>query len=111
MKDVFSNNSDPAKEEVHVSSEEDELVILRQKIDECDREIVRLFEDRMQTAASIAAYKKKNGLPVYDPAREQDKLMAIRTLAGEKMGDYTAELYSEIFRLSRNYQTEIMKNL
>ena len=36
----------------------------RQQMDQADEALVRAFCQRMETAASIAAYKKEHGLPV-----------------------------------------------
>ena len=43
-----------------------ELSDYRAQIDRIDTELLRLFAERMQTAAGIAAYKKSHGLPVLD---------------------------------------------
>ncbi|MDO5702176.1 MAG: chorismate mutase [Lachnospiraceae bacterium] len=44
---------------------------LRKEIDRIDSELVRLFEERMNIALEIAAYKKQNGLPILDEGREK----------------------------------------
>lgn len=43
----------------------------RQIINDTDREIARLFEQRMDAVCHVAAYKKEHGLPVEDIAREE----------------------------------------
>ena len=43
----------------------------RVQIDTIDRELVKLFAQRMEVAASIAGYKKEKGLPVLDPNEAQ----------------------------------------
>lgn len=87
-----------------------DLKELRCEIDRIDDEMVRLFVKRMAVSADIAAYKKANGLPIYDPAREQEKLVSIAQKAGTEMADYAKALYAAIFELSRNYQSEQMDN-
>ena len=42
----------------------------RQEIDRIDREMARLFEQRMQTVAQVIEYKKSVGMPILDSARE-----------------------------------------
>lgn len=49
----------------------------RAQIDRIDAELLRLFAERMQTAAGIAAYKKGHALPVLDTGREREKLAGI----------------------------------
>ena len=84
-----------------------ELQELRTKIDEIDRELVKLFEARMDVAADVAAYKRENHLPVLDMARERDKLAALAGIARPEMQTYVQMLYSMIFELSRSYQSEL----
>lgn len=40
-------------------------------IDEIDREMVKLFEKRMDIVNDVSQYKRKNNLPVYDEEREK----------------------------------------
>jgi chorismate mutase/prephenate dehydratase len=42
---------------------------LRAKIDEIDKEVIELFNKRMQVSAEIAKDKKETGKAVFDPAR------------------------------------------
>ena len=51
-----------------------DLQELRQKIDEIDNNLVDLFQKRMDVSAKIALHKEEHNLPVYDPAREREKL-------------------------------------
>ena len=77
---------------------------LRAQIDKIDDELVRLFCDRMEIAAQIADYKRENNLPILMPAREQEKLKDVAAKAGPEMAEYTRQLYSLLFELSRDYQ-------
>ena len=86
-----------------------ELSDYRKKIDEIDSELVRLFSERMETAASIAAWKRENGKPVLDAARERQKLAEVTEKAPQGMEDYTHVLYSLLFELSRAYQERLTK--
>ncbi len=82
---------------------------LRGQIDQIDDELVRLFCQRMEIAAQIAAYKKEHNLPILVPAREREKLQDVAEKAGPKMADYTAKLYEALFSLSRAYQSEVQE--
>ena len=79
---------------------------LRLEIDRIDDEIIRLFCARMEVAAKIGEYKKANGLPVFVPEREQEKLSDVMKKAGPEMADYAKSLYEHLFSLSRSYQQE-----
>ncbi len=81
-----------------------DLAQLRTEIDKIDDQLVSLFCQRMDVAAKIAQYKKENGIPVYIPVREQEKLEDIANIAGDDMAVYCQELYALIFQLSRNHQ-------
>ena len=43
----------------------------RKQIDEIDRQIVELFEKRMDVAANVADYKIATGKAVFDKEREE----------------------------------------
>ena len=42
----------------------------RNEIDSIDSQLIRLFSQRMETAAGIAQYKKDHGMPVLDQGRD-----------------------------------------
>ncbi len=50
---------------------------IRVQLDEIDEELVALYCRRMALMDDVAAYKKENRLPVYDPARERKKALAM----------------------------------
>ena len=81
-----------------------DLKELRAQIDDIDDELVKLFCKRMDIAAQVADYKKENGLPIFVPAREREKLLDVSQKAGPEMAAYTRTLYSMLFELSRSYQ-------
>ncbi len=87
----------------------EKLKELRKKIDSADAKLIEAFCERMKVAAEIAVTKKENGLPVYDAVREQNKLSAVSKAAGEEFGGYTAQMYSLLFELSRDYQNKLIK--
>ena len=47
------------------------LTAEREIINETDREMARLFEQRMEAVKRIAMWKKEHGLPILDAGREQ----------------------------------------
>ncbi|MBR2906591.1 MAG: chorismate mutase [Clostridia bacterium] len=81
-----------------------ELSELRADIDRIDKELVRLFCERMQVSAGVAEYKRKNHMPVLDPVRERALLTKVADLAGEENAQYTRILYESILSLSRAHQ-------
>ncbi len=77
---------------------------LRKQINEIDAELVRCFDARMKVALEIGKYKKENGLPVFDPARERAVLDKQTAAVDEGMAMYVTLLYTTLFDLSRSYQ-------
>ena len=68
---------------------------LRQEIDRIDREIIRLYGERMEISRRIGEYKREHQLPVTDPQREREVLER----AGELAGAENAENVQALFRL------------
>lgn len=85
-----------------------ELSDYRTQIDRIDAELLRLFAERMQTAAGIASYKKAHGLPVLDAGREREKLAQIVKAAPEELQEEAVSLYRLLFSLSRSYQRDLL---
>ena len=82
---------------------------LREKIDEIDSTLLRAFIERMDVSADIAACKAEKGLPIYDPARERQKMGDIIARTPEKYAQYAAALYALLFELSRTHQESIVR--
>lgn len=77
----------------------------RKKIDDIDREIVALFQKRMDVAADVAAYKRSTGKKVFDARREEEKIATLKEMAEDefyKIG--VEELFRQIMSISRKYQ-------
>ena len=81
-----------------------ELNELREKIDNIDSQLVKLFKERMAVSAEVAEYKRTNNMKVLDPSRERALLEKISVLSGEDFEEYSRVLYSTILDLSRSYQ-------
>lgn len=81
----------------------------REKIDKIDRQIAELFEERMVVAADVAAYKRSTGKKVFDPAREDEKIKALREMAGNEFNKTGIEdLFRQIMSISRKYQYNVL---
>ncbi len=78
---------------------------LREKIDSINDQMLELFLERMQISSEVAKYKKQNNKPIFDPERERDILYDIGQKSGEEMENYSRILFSELFNLSRAYQS------
>lgn len=86
-----------------------ELMQYRNKIDEIDREIVKLFEQRMDISQEVARFKIENGKNVLDKGREQYKLKQLKSQT--KNGFYAhgvEELFTQIMSMSRKLQYKLL---
>lgn len=81
----------------------------REQLDQIDKEIVELFEQRMGICGEVAEYKIKTGKAVYDGEREKQKLETVRQMAH---GDYNQiavrELFAQMMTISRRYQYRLL---
>jgi chorismate mutase/prephenate dehydratase len=80
---------------------------LRNEIDTIDKELVGLFERRMETASKIAQYKKENGLPISDQSREREVINKVTADVKPEFSGYAKVLYQTLFDVSRSYQRKI----
>ena len=82
----------------------------RAAIDAVDREIVRLFEERMKLCREVAQYKIANGLRVLDRSREE-KVLASRAamLKDPYWADSVRTLFEGVMALSRAEQEKLLK--
>ena len=77
----------------------------RVEIDELDRELVQLFEKRMETVLKVANYKKENGMEVLQSSREEVVLQkAVDNLNDKKYENDIREVFELLMRLSRESQ-------
>lgn len=89
-----------------------DLLESRKKIDEVDRKLVELIEERMKLAMDIAAYKQSVGKPIYDAAREEEKLATLTALTENEFNKRAiADLFKQIMSLSRRLQYTLLDNL
>ena len=87
-----------------------ELEKLREEIDQIDRQMVSLFEKRMEISARVADYKIANGKKVFDKEREQEKMDAVERLAGSEFNRHgIRELFRHIMSMSRKLQYQLLE--
>jgi len=85
-----------------------DLEKIREQIDEIDAQILELFCRRMDVVKGVAEYKIKNNMQVLRPEREKAILERVRADAGEEYGDYAADLFENIMRVSRQMQQKMI---
>lgn len=86
-----------------------DLLELREQIDRIDREIVRLFEARMEISRQVAEYKIANGKKILDREREIEKLKVLCGLAHNDFNSHgVQELFQQIMSISRKLQYQLL---
>ena len=86
-----------------------ELENLREKIDAIDKEMIALFEKRMDIVADIAAYKIKNNLPILNQNREDIVISKVKAIV--KNNDYTdsaIDFIKDIMEISKKFQQKLI---
>lgn len=87
------------------------LAACRDRIDDVDRRILDLLNERTRTVEKIGQIKQAAGLPVYEPKRE-DQVFA--NIAGHNQGplsnDAARRVFERIIDEMRKIQRERMEN-
>lgn len=82
---------------------------LRKKLDDIDKDIVRLFQDRMLVCREVGRLKADSGRKVFDGTREREKLRDVAAMAD---GDFNKkgvlELYKQLMSMSRKLQYQLL---
>lgn len=84
----------------------DALEGYRKEIDNIDKEITRLFEERMNVVLKVAEYKKENNLPIFHKGREE--VVIEKNINRLENKDYSLEIrkfYNSLMEVSRELQS------
>ena len=86
-----------------------DLLELRNELDGIDKQIVELYEKRMNVCVQVAEYKIETGKRVFDKEREKQKLEAVRALTHNDFNAYgVTELFEQIMAMSRKLQYRLL---
>ncbi len=87
-----------------------DLLEYRDQLDKIDKQIVTLFEERMDICGKVAETKIASGKAVYDAEREKQKLDAVSAMAGSDFNQIAVrDLFSQMMSVSRKYQYSILE--
>ena len=85
-----------------------ELEQLRSKIDDIDRDVTRLLNDRVRASAEIGRIKNERGLDPYDPAREEEVFRKLDKLNEGLLESTTLRtIYREVISASIALQKDL----
>lgn len=94
--------------------ENNKLLQARAVIDETDKKMAELFCARMKAVRTVAEYKMENGLPVFDPQREEQVILKnSEYLEGEdaSLRECYVKFLRETMAVSRHYQTRLLEGM
>lgn len=81
----------------------------RREIDEIDKELVALFEKRMDIANDVAEYKKVNNIAILNIKREEEVIEKnVGNLKNEKYTNIARKFFNNIMELSRSLQGKLI---
>jgi chorismate mutase len=84
-----------------------DIVDWRKKIDELDRRLVEMLNQRAQAAHEIGKLKRNVGMPIYEPDREQAVFGNVRKLNQGPLPDRDLlRIYERIMDVMRQIQKE-----
>lgn len=86
-----------------------DLETIREEIDHCDRQLVEIFERRLNAVLQVMEYKREHKLPIFQPQREKEVIRKITSYVKEKGFQSEVEgLYGEIMKMSRRLQSRYL---
>jgi chorismate mutase/prephenate dehydratase len=78
---------------------------LRNKIDNIDNTLLKLYNERMELVFQVGTLKHTTGTPIYRPEREQAILNRLKSKNNGKLTDEAIEaLFLEMFAVARNLE-------
>ncbi len=86
-----------------------DLTKLREQIDIIDKQIVELYEQRMDVSKQVAQYKIETGKKVFDKEREEEKLRKVKSMTHNEFNSLgVEELFEQIMSMSRKLQYKML---
>lgn len=85
----------------------EDLDRLRDEIDDIDKQMVKLFEKRMNIVLKVGEIKEKNDIPILNQDRECEVIdKNISYISNKYFANYAKDLLNSIMRISRDIQKE-----
>lgn len=89
----------------------EDLTRYRNEIDDIDKELIQLFEKRMNTVLEIAKHKMKNNTTIFQKDREEKVLSkAVDNLDNKAYSQETIQFFNSIMEISRGLQKRLMES-
>ena len=86
-----------------------EREMARNVINAADKEMAKLFEQRMEAVKIVAKYKKEHGLPIEDPAREAAIISKnSESVKSEDYRPYYVDFLKSTIEISKRLQRDLL---
>ena len=83
-----------------------------EKINAIDKEMSKIFEERMEICKDIAEFKKSNSLPVLDSSREEAVINNnLKLINNEELKPYYITFIKNFLNISKDYQRSLLTGL
>ncbi|MCR4650509.1 MAG: chorismate mutase [Lachnospiraceae bacterium] len=88
---------------------DDRLKDSRARINQIDRELIRLFEERMEAVKQVAEYKRDNHVEIFDPGREKEIITQNASYIKDPvLVPYAKRFLESNMEISRDYQSTLL---
>ncbi|HZX21140.1 MAG TPA: shikimate dehydrogenase [Clostridia bacterium] len=80
---------------------------IRNIIDDCDKKLVAIFEQRLKAVLDVLEYKREHKLPIFQPERERKIFKRVNSyLEHDEFSGELELLYHQILKISRKLQSK-----
>ena len=81
------------------------LDVYREEIDAIDKELIRLFEKRMNVVLNVARYKKDHNMDIFQNSREEEVInKAVNNIVNKDYAKEVTEFITSTMEISRGLQ-------
>lgn len=80
----------------------------RDKIDEIDEKMIKLFEERMEVVTKVGEYKKAHNINIKNSAREDEVIEKNISRVSEGLKEEAKEFFIDLMAISRKYQSKLI---
>ena len=89
-----------------------DLKEVRNKINEVDKKIASLFEERMNLSKDVAKYKEEHALPIYDKVREKQVIENnLQYINDDIVKEYYVSFMESVMNISKKYQDRLISGM
>ena len=91
---------------------DNKLKLAREKINEIDSKMAKLFVERLEASELVAQYKQEHGLEILDPIREAEVIRRNSdAVENDVYREYYVNFQKNLMSLSREYQSRLLTGM